>query len=167
MITRFQRDTEAAALKRPAVARPQAWRIRQTEVARLAADGKHCETRKCREPAAAVTWRWWRSAAAGRLLVSEHLVCERHGAEFAARHHIDVDPAAEVEARRLGDADIAALPPGGRRCEWPACGITATWVFSQRYTVHGEPKSEEDLSCDRHAPAFAGRLHISVPDGTR
>jgi hypothetical protein len=144
------------------VSRPQAWRIRPSEAARFAADGKHCETRTCREPVAIVTWRWWRSAAAGRVLVSEHQVCEQHGTKFAARHHIGVDPAAEVEARRLGAADIAALPPGGRRCEWPACGITATWIFSQRYAAHGEPRSDEDLSCDRHAPAFADRLHISI-----
>jgi hypothetical protein len=147
------------------VNRPQAWRIRPSEAARFAADGKHCETRKCREPVAIVTWRWWRSAAAGRFLVSEHLVCEQHGTEFAARHHISVDPAAEVEARRLGDGDIAALPPGGRRCEWPGCGITAAWVFSSRYSVHGEPRSDEDLSCDRHAPAFATRFRISIDEG--
>jgi len=147
------------------VNRPQAWRIRPSEAARLAADGKHCETRKCREPVAIVTWRWWRSAAAGRFLVSEHVVCEAHGTEFAAQHHIGVDPAGEVEARRLGDADIAALPPGGRRCEWPACGITAAWIFSSRYTVHGEPRADEDLSCDRHAPAFAARFHIGIDEG--
>ena len=144
------------------VSRPQAWRIRPSEAARFAAEGKRCETRKCREPVAIVTWRWWRSAAAGRVLVSEHQVCEQHGTEFAARHHIGVDPAGEVEARRLGDADLAALPPGGRRCEWPGCGITATWIFSERYTVHGKPKSDEDLSCDRHARAFADRFRITI-----
>ena len=96
------------------VSRPQAWRIRPSEAARFAADGKRCETRRCREPVAIVTWRWWRPAAAGRVLVSEHQVCERHGTGFAARHHIGVDPAAEVEARHLSGAEIAALPPGGQ-----------------------------------------------------
>jgi hypothetical protein len=142
------------------VSRPQAWRIRPSEVTRFTADGKHCETRRCREPVAIVTWRWWRSAAAGRVLVSEHQVCERHGTEFAARHRIGVDPAAEVS-----DAEIAALPPGGRHCEWPACRIAATWIFFQRYAVHGEPRADEDLSCDRHAPAFAGQFHISITEG--
>ena len=144
------------------VSRPQAWRIRPSEAARFAADGKRCETRRCREPVAIVTWRWWRPAAAGRVLVSEHQVCERHGTGFAARHHIGVDPAAEVEARHLSGAEIAALPPGGRRCEWPACQIAATWVFAQSYQVHGEPRTDEDLSCNRHARQFADQFHIAI-----
>lgn len=162
MTTRYQRDIDAAALKRQPVPRPQAWRIRQTEIARLTADGKHCETRRCRGPVVVVTWRSWRSTADRRVLLSEHLVCERHGTEFADRHHIPVDPAAEVEARRLSDAQIAALPPGARHCGWPACRITATWIFYQSYAVHGEPRADEDLSCDRHARQFAAQFHITI-----
>jgi len=92
MTVSFHRDAEAARLRAAKVPRPQAWRIRPSEVPRLAADGKHCETRRCREPGAIVTWRWWRAADVGRVLLAEHLVCERHGAEFAARHHIGGDP---------------------------------------------------------------------------
>lgn len=162
MTVRFHRGTALELLKRAKVPRPQAWRIRPSEVARFAADGKHCETRKCREPAAVVTWRWWRSAADARVLISEHLVCERHGAGFAVRHHIGVDPAGEVEARHLSDAEMTALEAEGRHCEWPACQIAATWIFTQSYTVHGEPRSDQDLSCDRHARVFATRFHISI-----
>jgi hypothetical protein len=147
------------------VSRPQAWRIREAEAARFAAEGAHCETRRCHEPVAIVTWRWWRSTTAGRVLVSEHQVCERHGTGFATRHHIGVDPAAEIEARRLSDAELAALPSAGRHCDWPACRITATWIFFQSYAVHGEARTDEDLSCDRHARQFAGQFHISITEG--
>jgi hypothetical protein len=145
------------------VNRPQAWRIRPAEITRLAADGKHCETRRCDKPAVIVTWRWWRSAAAGRFLVAEHMVCEQHGAEFAERHHIGVDPAAQIEARRLADAEALSLALEGRHCAWPACRIPATWIFTQRYTVHGEPRADDDLSCEEHAGMFAAALHIGLP----
>ena len=72
---------------------PVCWRIHPDDAAREAARGKHCETRRCREPIAMVTWRYWRSAAAGRVLVAEHEVCVQHGREFAERHGIDVEAA--------------------------------------------------------------------------
>jgi hypothetical protein len=59
----------------------------------LAAEGRHCETRRCRGPIAMATWRYWRSAAAGRVLVAEHEVCVQHGRAFAERHGIDIEPA--------------------------------------------------------------------------
>jgi hypothetical protein len=158
----FHRDAELAALKRETVPRPQAWRIRQTEVGRLAADSRHCETRKCREPVVIVTRRWWRAADVGRVLLAEHLVCERHGAEFAARYHIGVDPAGEVAARHLSDVEMLAFWVDNRHCDWPACKIAATWIFTETFTVRGEPRSDQDLSCDRHARAFADRFHISM-----
>lgn len=99
------------------VNRPQAWRIRPSEAARFTADGQHCETRRCREPVAIITWRWWRSAAARRVLVSEHQVCERHGAEFAVRYHIGVDPAGEVTARHLSDVEMLAFWVEHRHCD--------------------------------------------------
>ena len=71
---------------------PVCWRIHPDDAAQLAAQGKHCETRRCRSPIAMVTWRYWRSAAAGRVLVAEHEVCVRHGREFAGRHGIEIEP---------------------------------------------------------------------------
>ena len=109
-----------------------------------------------------MTWRWWRSATAGRVLISEHFVCERHGTGFAARHHIGVDPVGDVAARQLGDTEMAALEAEARHCDWLACLIAATWIFTQSFSVHGEPRFDQDLSCDRHARAFAGLFHISI-----
>jgi hypothetical protein len=162
MTVRYHRDAELARLKHATVPRPQAWRIRQAEVARLTADGTHCETRKCREPVVIVTRRSWRAADVGRVLLAEHLVCERHGTEFAARHHIGVDPAGEVQVRHLDDAETAAPGAEGGRCTWPACLIAAAWIFTESYTVHGDPRADEHLSCDRHARPFAARFHITI-----
>ncbi len=89
------------------VRRPLAWRIHPGDAARFAAEGKHCETRRCREPVAIVTWRWWRSAAAGRVLVTERFACEEHGAAFAARHRIEIEPSPPERSTRP-DAGTAA-----------------------------------------------------------
>jgi len=88
MTVRFHRDAEADRLKSESARRPLTWAIHPDDVARFAAEGKHCETRHCRNPVAVVTWRFWRSASAGRVLLSEHLVCAGHGRAFAARHHL-------------------------------------------------------------------------------
>jgi hypothetical protein len=96
MTVRFHRDAEAAALKRQKVPRPVAWRIHRDDVAQFTAEGKHCQARignrLCRDPIAIVTWRRWRSAAAGRVLLTERFVCVRHGREFAERHGIEIEP---------------------------------------------------------------------------
>jgi hypothetical protein len=69
--------------------RPVAWRIHPDDAARFAAERKHCEgrrgTSRCKDPIAIVTWRWYRSAEAGRVLVVERFLCDEHGQEFAAR----------------------------------------------------------------------------------
>ena len=113
MTVSFDRDAELARLKRAKVPRPIAWTLRSSEVGRLTADGKHCETRKCHEPVAILTWRWWRSTADRRVLLSEHLVCERHGTEFAARHHTDVGRGQRAAPERCRDA----LWVGHRHCD--------------------------------------------------
>jgi hypothetical protein len=92
MTVRYHREDEAARLKREKVRRPIAWTIHPGDVGRFAAKGKHCETRRCRNPVAIATWRWWRSSEVGRVLLAEHLVCVEHGQEFATRHHIQVEP---------------------------------------------------------------------------
>ncbi len=73
--------------------RPVAWRIHPGDVAMFAEAGKHCEHRGCHNPMTVNTWRYWRSTAAKRVLVAEHEVCDEHGQEFAARHHIEIEPA--------------------------------------------------------------------------
>jgi hypothetical protein len=92
MSARFHRDAELAQLKRTKVRRPRAWRIHPDDIVRFAAEGQHCQTRRCHDPVAIVTWRFWRSTEARRVLLAEHLVCERHGQEFAGRHHIEIEP---------------------------------------------------------------------------
>jgi hypothetical protein len=76
-----------------------AWRLHPDDAARAAAEGKHCEARRCRNATAVVTWRYWRPAEAARVLLSEHEVCDEHGQEFAARHHIEIEPPAPEPSR--------------------------------------------------------------------
>jgi hypothetical protein len=94
MSARFHRDAEAAALKRAQVPRPVAFRIHPDDAAQFAAERKHCEarrgTRRCREAIAVVTWRWYRSAEAGRVILVERFVCIEHGEEFAGRRGIEL-----------------------------------------------------------------------------
>jgi hypothetical protein len=86
---------------------PVAWRLHPDDAARAAAGGKHCEARRCPNPTAVVTWRYWRSAAAGRVLVAEHEVCDEHGQEFAARHHIEIEPPPPEPSRHSSPAENA------------------------------------------------------------
>jgi hypothetical protein len=80
---------------REPVRRPIAWQLHPDDMAWFFAAGKHCEARrprKCRRFVTVVTWRWWRSAVSGRVVLSEHVVCTEHGREFARRHGIKIDP---------------------------------------------------------------------------
>ena len=99
MTVRHHRDADVAALKREKLRRPIAWRLHADDVARSAAARKSCETRRCRNPVSVVTWRWWRSAEAGRVLLTEHEVCDQHGREFASRHHIEMEPPPDDPSR--------------------------------------------------------------------
>lgn len=96
MTVRYHRDAEAAALKRENVRRPIAWEIHPDDAAQFAAERKHCGgrrgTRHCKDPITVVTWRWYRSAEFGRVIVAERFVCGQHGAEFAQRHHLIIEP---------------------------------------------------------------------------
>jgi hypothetical protein len=98
----FHREAELARLKRAEVPRPVTWRIHGADAARFAAAGRHCETRRCRELIAVVTWRWFRSTRDARVLLAEHEVCVQHGQEFADRHHISIErPPARPSSRSL------------------------------------------------------------------
>ena len=94
------------------VPRPIAWRIHPDDAARLAAEGQHCGTRRCHTPAVVVTWHYWRSTEAGRVLVAEHLACDEHGQEFATRHHIQIDPPPGQAVSARGRVD---QPPAAQR----------------------------------------------------
>jgi len=103
MTVRYHRDADADRLKSEDVRRPIAWRIHPADAERDAAAGKRCETRRCHEQVAVVTWRWWRSAEAGRVLLTEHVVCDQHGQEFADRHHIEIEPHPARASRSDGE----------------------------------------------------------------
>jgi hypothetical protein len=87
------------------VPRPVAWWIHAEDVAQFAAERRHCETRRCHRPQVIVTWRYWRSAEFGKVLVAEHFACAEHGQSFAERHHIEIKPA---PARRSSTARPAS-----------------------------------------------------------
>jgi hypothetical protein len=91
------------------VRRPIAWRIPPEDAARFAAEGKHCQgrrgTRRCKDPIAIVTWRWYRSAEAARVIVAERFVCDQHGREFAGRYHIEIEPSPPERSLRRDTPD--------------------------------------------------------------
>ena len=99
MTVKFDRDADLARLKQAKVPWPVCWRIHPADVAEFAAKGKHCETRRCREPIVMATWRYWKSTWAARVLLAEHLVCVQHGREFAERHGIEIEPPPDEPSR--------------------------------------------------------------------
>jgi hypothetical protein len=68
--------------------RPWARWLHRDELAALEATVRHCEIRKCGNPVAVITWRWWRSSElGGKVLVTEHFVCSEHGTDRHAPSH--------------------------------------------------------------------------------
>lgn len=92
MTVRYHRGGGAEVPEHPDVPRPVAWTMHPADAAEFAADSHHCETRRCRSPAVIVTWRWWRSAEVGRILLAEHFACLEHGRQFTERHRTEVEP---------------------------------------------------------------------------
>lgn len=108
MTAEFHRAAALEQLKREKLPRPVAWTLHPADMTWFFAEGKHCQARRprtCRRAITVVTWRWWRSAAAGRVLVTEHFVCTGHGQEFARRHGIKIEPPPDVPSRRPGSRD--------------------------------------------------------------
>jgi hypothetical protein len=90
--------------------RPLAWHLHPDDVAQWAAEGKYCEHRGCQNPQSINTWRYFWSKSAGRVLLAEHQVCDQHGQEFAARHHIEIQPPPDgpepsFRSRRAGNTE--------------------------------------------------------------
>jgi hypothetical protein len=137
-----------------------AWRLPPDDAAQFAEERQCCQARGCHNPVTVVTWRWWRSTAAGRVLVAEHFLCDQHGAEFAARYHAEIEPAPEREARRLSGQEMAVLEAEGRHCDGPACQNRATCIFLEHYGRRGRREVLERLACDEHAARYARQLHV-------
>ena len=136
----------------------EAWRMHPADVAEFAERGWHCETRGCRAPAVIVTQRDYRYH--GRVRYIEHFMCEAHGAAFARRHHVDVDPVSEREARRLSGPEIAEFAADGAHCDAPGCQREATCIFLEYYIRRGQREVLERLSCDGHVARYASQLHV-------
>ena len=103
---------------------PVAWRLHPDNAVRFTAGGEHCDRGKCREPVAIVTWRYWRSAKHGRVLMAEHTVCVEHGREFASRHGVDLGrPQTNPQG---GQAQAATAPPKIRKPCAPGRGDQST-----------------------------------------
>jgi hypothetical protein len=96
---------------------PAAWRLHPDDAAQLAAERQHCEARRCRNPVAVTTWRYYRWQ--GQVLVAEHLVCDEHGQEFARRYRVTIEPA--PAERVLGDRRVGSevTPRATRRGDAP------------------------------------------------
>lgn len=91
MTIRYRSGAEAARLKLEKVRRPIAWKIHADDSEREASAGQHCQTQRCRKRITVVTWRWWRSTEANRVLLTEHFRCDQHGEEFATRYGITIE----------------------------------------------------------------------------
>jgi len=191
MSVSFRRDADLAALKRQKVPRPIAWTLHPADAAEIAATGEHCQVRRCRAAVAVVTWRWWRSADAARILLAEHFVCAEHGQEFARRRHIQIEPPpgrprarsarvfpgdllagflergeeggprARLEVMTAGQAGICA--GAGWHCGFPRCLAPARYLSALRYATRGGPEHQRGrLLCDEHAARFAARHGIAL-----
>jgi hypothetical protein len=191
MTVSFRREAELARLKRASVPRPIAWTLHPADAAELVARGEHCQVRRCRRAPVVLTWRWWRSTATARILLTEHLVCTEHGQLFAGRHHIQIEPARDrprVSAghvfpgdllaeflERVGEAgprarleimtagQIGVCAASACHCGFPRCLAPVRYLSSFRYaTRSGREHQRGRFLCEEHAARFAARHRIGA-----
>jgi hypothetical protein len=78
-----------------------AWRVHPADAAQFAAEGQHCQVRRCRNPVAVVSWRWWRSTAAGRVSAPTEALGLVPNYDRRPRERFDIRPCGtEAHARR-------------------------------------------------------------------
>ena len=191
MTVSFSREADLAWLKRTKVPRPITWTLHPADAAEFAARGEHCQVRRCYRAVAVATWRWWRSSEVARILLTEHFVCTEHGQEFADRHHIQVEAAAErprPSAGRVFPGDLLAefleraeetgprarleimtaqqigiCAGSGCHCSSPRCLAPVRYLSSLRYTTRGDQEHQRGrFLCEEHAARFAARYGIDL-----
>jgi hypothetical protein len=76
---------------------PSARRMTQTEVAKIWADGQHCDSRsggpRCHNLATVVTWRWFKSQVLDMPLLAENFYCDEHAEAFARGYKVTIQDA--------------------------------------------------------------------------
>lgn len=180
--------TERRALGRWPVNRPShlpdpwARRLRPEETAGQTEMGQRCQAPRCREPVTFYAWYFPRPRRTGVPVIGhERFLCGPHGAEFAARHHLIIEPAPAEPVEhspgapvrnpgpplppsleRLDEAAIADhLSLGGRCNWWRRCDQPD--AYAVMYTTRG-PRARRVLRfyCDEHAARFAARHRIDL-----
>lgn len=154
---------------------PFARYLHPAEAAEFAQDGRHCDARRCREPI--TVYGWYRRRSGGLRLGHERYLCAGHGADFARRHHLEIEPApaeADVRPHRPADTPWAHLhgmsaemlrlhQAGGWHCDAPRCREAARYLASYRYRLgSGRMRQEARFLCSRHAESFAARHGIDM-----
>ncbi len=163
-------------------ARPAAedWarRLHPVEVADMAAEGQHCDTRRCREPV--TVYAWYRRAEAGspEPLGHERFMCTAHGEAFAARHRLvleDAPPGAEqhrmapdsrpgATLASMSAVQIREHEEHGWHCDRQRCQRPARYLAGLTYAVRGAPRTRHvaPFLCTPHAERFAARHGLDM-----
>jgi hypothetical protein len=152
---------------------PFARRVHPLEAAQFARKGAHCDTRSCREPAA--VYAWYLRRAGGRVIGHERFLCAAHGKTFAARHHLDIEPAPAaselglprpeprlgVHLEGMSATLLAEHEIRGWHCDHPRCRQPARYLSSRRYRARtGRYWYLARFLCASHARRFAARHDI-------
>ena len=154
---------------------PFARYLHPAETAELVQDGRHCDIRRCGEPI--TVYGWYRRREGDLRLGHERYLCTGHGADFARRHHLQIEAApadADVPSHRRPDtpwvllygmsADmLEAHRAAGWHCDAPRCREGARYLASRRYRLQsGRMRQEGRFLSDRHAENFAARHGVDM-----
>lgn len=147
-----------------------------SEIAAQLGPGHHCDTRRCREPVVVYGWYFRHAAGFPRPLGHERWLCAEHGTEFAARHHLELEPAPPEEVLRhdlpggpevrlsgMSRAQLTEQERRGWHCDFPGCRIPARYLSGLRFVTRARRvRSLSRFLCDRHARGFARRHGIDM-----
>jgi hypothetical protein len=140
---------------------PAAWYLHQADTDHFTAQGEHCQARRWRNPVEVTSHRFFRPGSPAPR-VAEHFWCRQHGREFAARWGITVKAESERSARYLGLDEAARMAVEGAECKNPACHEPPTCIFTESYTLRGDPGVLERLYCNEHGWLKAVQWRIDI-----